>query len=277
MKLREFFAKLFGRKKKKLGLALGCGGAKGLALIGVLKAFEEENIKFDVVAGSSIGSVVGGMYASGVTPGEMLDYLKEYNLSDPKSLIMLKLKGYTVEKLLSHITGGRHFDELSIPYSAVAADMNTGEEVDITDGLVARAMCASSAIPPVFSPVVIGGRSLVDGGYVNAVPASVCKKLGADVVIGVNLCSEDYNSAAKAALDKSYKQNGIALIDRVKSGRENSDFFLEPDLSGYSGFSISAFDPMYVIGYRSAKAKMPEIINMLVKKKVIKKRGKKQK
>ena len=235
MKLREFFAKLFGRKKKKLGLALGCGGAKGLALIGVLKAFEEENVKFDVVAGSSIGSVVGGMYASGVTPGEMLDYLKEYNLSDPKSLIMLKLKGYTVEKLLSHITGGRHFDELSIPYSAVA------------------------------------------GGYVNAVPASVCRKLGADVVIGVNLCSEDYNSAAKAALDKSYKQNGIALIDRVRSGRENSDFFLELDLSGYSGFSISAFDPMYVIGYRSAKAKMPEIINMLVKNKVIKKRGKKQK
>lgn len=277
MKLIDFLKNLFKRKKKTLALALGCGGAKGFAIIGVLKAFEEENIKFDIVAGSSIGSVIGGMYASGVTIGEMLDYIKEYNLTDPKSLLLLKLKGYTVEKLLSHITGGKSFDELLIPFAAVATDIKTGEEVDITDGLVARAMCASSAIPPVFSPVSICGRSLVDGGFVNAVPSSVCKKLGADVVIGVNLCSEDYNSVSKASLDKFYKQNGVKLMNTVKSGRENSDFFIEPDLHRFTGYSILNSNEMFDIGYRTAKAYMNEIVNMLIKKKVIKKRGKRQK
>ena len=268
MGIKSFFLKLFGRKKVKLGLALGCGGAKGLALIGALRAFEEEGIKFDVVTGSSIGSVVGGMYAAGISSHEMLDYLKEYDLSNPKSLIMLKLKGYTTERLLSDITGGRTFDELDIPYSAIAADLDNGEEVDIVEGSVARAMCASCAIPPVFSAVTINGRRLVDGGYVNAVPASVARSLGADVVIGINLCSDDFNTEAKAALDKSYKFNNVAFKDRVKSGRENSDYFLEPDLNGYSTYAIGSFDPMYVIGYECAKEHMPEILKLLKKKKV---------
>lgn len=266
MGIADFFKKFFKKKKPKLGVALGCGGAKGLALIGVMKAFEEAGITFDVAVGSSIGSVVSGMYAAGISPEEMLSYLKEYRLSDPKSLVMLKLKGYTVERLLSDITGGRSFDELKIPYSAVCADLDSGEEVDLTMGDVAKAMRASCAILPVFSPVEINGKRLIDGGYVNAVPASVARRLGADVVIGVNLCSDDFNTESKISLDKSYKVNGIKLQDRVKSGKENSDYFLKPELDSYSTYDIGAFDSMYRIGYENAKKAIPEIIEVLKKK-----------
>lgn len=268
----NFFRRFFVKKKKKLGLALGSGGAKGMAHVGVIRAFDEENISFDVVAGASIGSVVGGMYAAGYSSSAMVAYLSQSEIFTAQTLVKLTLAGKTVEDVFSEMIGGATFDELAIPYAAVAADVKSGEQVVITQGSVARAMRASSAIPPVLKAVESDGRLLVDGAYVNSVPADVAKSLGADFVVGVNLSAElPTNELIKPALDARYPENSIAVCDRAKAGRMFSDILLEPDLREYSSATVAKqkLEEMYEAGYEAAKARMPEIKAELKKLKII--------
>lgn len=270
-----FFEKLshvFGKKpekNKKLGIALGSGGAKGMAHIGILRAFEEENINFDVVTGCSIGSIAGGLYARGFSTANMLAALKELKLYEPQSVLYYTLQGVSVAKILDDMLGGADFDELILPFAAVASDIDRGEQVVLSEGNVALAMAASSAIPPVFRAVELGGRRLVDGAYFNNVPADVCKNLGADFVIGVALGTENpENDKIKPALDAIYRNNKIPVTDRAAAGRKNSDVYLAPDLSAYTSASYKNLDDMYEIGYEYAKQKMPEIKAALKKEKI---------
>ena len=263
-KLLNAFRRKSGNKKEekklKLGIALGSGGAKGMAEIGVLRAFEEENIKFDVVAGSSIGSIVGGMYARGFSTANMTSFLKELEITDPQRLIMYKLQGMTVCKLLDNMLGCVDFDELTLPFAAVAVDIDKGEQVVLREGNVAQAMCASAAIPPVFKAVTIDGRRLVDGAYMNNVPADVVKQMGADFVVGVTLGAEvRFNDKIKPALDSAYKENKVPVCNRALAGEKFSDFYLMPDLSAYSSASYKNLEEMFDIGYNLAKEMMPEI------------------
>lgn len=262
---KKFFS-LFKKeqKRKKLGIALGSGGAKGMAHVGILRAFEEEGISFDIVTGCSIGSIVGGMYARGFSTASMLTQLKELRLTEPQKILTLKLQGVTLGKLLDDMLGGAEFDELCIPFAAVASDIDTGKQVVLNEGNVASAMSASSAIPPMFKAVQINGKRLVDGAYLNNVPADVAKKMGADFVIGVSLgANNPQNDKIKPVLDALYKNNKIPLCDRARAGVENSDYFIAPDLSAYTSASYKGLDDMYEIGYSLAKSKMPEIKRLL--------------
>lgn len=255
----------------KKGIALGSGGAKGMAHIGVLKALDEENINFDVVCGTSIGSVVGGMYAAGYSSASMIQYISDLSFFEPQSLIKLKLAGKTVESLLDEIMGGAHFDELLLPFAAIATDYKKGEEVAITNGNVAKAMRASSAIPPLLKAIEIDGKSLVDGAFLNSVPSDVCKKMGANFVIGVNLSANvPNNDRIKPVLDELYKDNNVPYTDRAKAGRQFSDVLITPDLSEFSSATLSKdkFEKMFEIGYDAAKAKIPEIKEKLKKAKM---------
>lgn len=263
------FLRLFkGKKQKKLGLALGSGGVKGLAHIGALRAFEEEGIHFDFVAGTSIGSIVGAMYACGYSSSGMIEYIKNLHLEDPLTLIKMKLTGVTPEKLLDQVFGGRDIEELSLPFCAVAVNVTSGEEVDITTGSVATAVLASSAIPPMFKPVQIADNRLIDGAFRNAVPANVVKNMGADCVIGISLGEEHpTNEVIKISLDELYKDNGVPICDRLTPFKIASDFLLTPSLSAYKSTAISKMHEIYEIGYECAKRSMPEI------KKVLKAKG----
>lgn len=268
----NFFRKYFGKKKKKLGLALGSGGAKGMAHVGVIRAFDEEGISFDVVSGSSIGSVVGGMYAAGYSSSAMVAYLSQSELFAAQTLVKLTLSGKTVEDIFSDVIGGANFDELTLPFAAVAADVFSGEQVVIKEGSVARAMRASSAIPPVLKAVELDGRLLVDGAYVNSVPADVARGLGADFVIGVNLSADlPTNELIKNALDSKYPDNGIKLCDRAAVGRAFSNIMLEPDLREFSSATVAKqkLEEMYEIGYETAKSRMYEIKSELKRLKII--------
>ena len=259
------------KTNKKLGLALGSGGAKGMAHIGILRAFEEEDINFDIVTGCSIGSIVGGLYARGFSTANMLNSLKELKLYDPQSVVYYKLQGFSVKKLLNDMLGGVDFDELILPFAAVASDIDNGEQVILNEGNVAAAMAASSAIPPVFRAVEINGKRLVDGAYFNNVPADVCKNMGAGTVIGVALSTDTpKNDKIKPALDALYRGNKIPVCDRASAGKQNSDIYLAPDLSAYTSSSYKGLDDMYEIGYEYAKTKMPEIKAFLRSKKIIK-------
>ena len=166
-------------ERLKVGLVLGGGGAKGAAEIGVLKVIEEVGIPIDYIAGTSIGSIVGGMYAMG-TRSRQLDSL--FVNQD-----WLVLFTNNVREFLSKVTQQKHFNELEIPFRCVAADVYANEEVVMSEGLLCDAMRASMSIPGVFKPVIQGGRMLMDGGLLNNLPVDVVKAMGADVVIAIDL------------------------------------------------------------------------------------------
>ena len=182
----------------KIGLALGGGAARGWAHIGVLKALRELGIVPDIIAGTSIGAVVGGCYAAGhldslegfaleLTRRRVFGYL-DFNLSGTGLINGQRL----VERLDRHL-GERAIEDLDIRFTAVATEIGSGHEIWLSRGKLVEAVRASYAIPGIFRPVKINGRWLFDGALVNPIPVSVCRALGARYVIAVNLNSDVCN------------------------------------------------------------------------------------
>jgi len=174
-------------------LALGSGGARGLAHIGVIKVLEENNIPIDFIAGSSIGAMVGGFYASGLTTREMeeitlsTDWHRVFSvLSDP-SLRNGLLGGEKVKAFIESYIDGKKFEDCKIPFVAVATDLKTGEIKVLDKGKMAPSIRASMSIPIIFKPVEIDGKTLADGGLSAPVPVEIVRNMGADIVIAVNL------------------------------------------------------------------------------------------
>jgi NTE family protein len=213
--------------RPKIGLVLAGGGAKGAAHVGVLKVLEEMKIPVDYVAGTSMGSIIGGLYAAGLSPQEIereiqtIDW-KDVFVDDPNredrsfrrkqddALYVFKAKpGFNdgkmeiplayvhgqkfdlqLNRLTARVSNIKDFDRLPIPYRAVATDLETGQEIVLKSGNLARSLRASMAVPGAFDPVEIDGKLLVDGGISNNVPVSVARAMGADIVIVSNLGSD---------------------------------------------------------------------------------------
>jgi len=180
-------------KNKKIGLALGSGSARGLAHIGVIKVLEENNIPISMIAGTSMGSLIGALYASGLTGSEMEEIACNTNLKTTSRLFMPTpsvqglIDGNRISDFLVSLMGNRSFSSLKMPFAAVAADIERAEEVVITDGPLVKAIRASISIPGIFTPAMMKGKSLVDGGLMNPVPVDVAKHLGADYIIAVDV------------------------------------------------------------------------------------------
>lgn len=191
--------------KPCIGLALGSGSARGWAHIGVLEALAAQQIRPDIVAGSSIGALVGAAYCGGV-----LDELKAWVSSLGRLDVMRMLDwsmsgsgllhGRRALHLFNEQLGPRPIESLSPRFAAVATDLGNGREIWLTQGPVFEAVRASIALPGLFTPVQSDGRWLVDGGLVNPVPVSVCRALGADVVIAVNLNGDILSRRQRQAL-----------------------------------------------------------------------------
>jgi NTE family protein len=179
------------RRKTRLGLALGSGSARGWAHIGVIRALEERGVKPDLVCGSSIGALVGAAYASGE-----LDRLEEWvtGLAWTTVVRLMDLtwrggliRGTRLFTLFRTIIEDRDISELPLPYGAIATELHSGRELWLRHGKVLEAVRASCAMPGLFAPVVRDGIVLVDGGLVNPVPVSMCRALGAELVVAVDL------------------------------------------------------------------------------------------
>jgi len=207
----------------KIGLVLAGGGAKGAAHVGVIKVLEEIGVPIDFIAGTSMGAVVGGLYASGMTSAELEVAVKSIDWDDifddkpprehrdfrrklddegfltrlklgfkdgefqfPRGIILGQKLNFTLRTLARRAIGIDDFDKLPIPFRAVAADIETGESVILRSGDLANAMRASMAVSGVFPPVLLGDKLLVDGGLTNNVPIDVARKMGADILIVVN-------------------------------------------------------------------------------------------
>jgi NTE family protein len=179
------------RRKPRIGFALGSGSARGWAHIGAIRALEERGVKPDVICGSSIGALVGAAYASG-----QLDKLEKWSTSLAWTTVVRLMdlswsggliRGARLFNLFNTILDDVDIDKLAVPYGAVATELGSGREVWLRHGKMLDAVRASCALPGIFRPAVRDGVLLVDGGLVNPVPVSMCRALGADIVIAVDL------------------------------------------------------------------------------------------
>ena len=178
----------------KKAIALGGGGAKGYAHLGVIKALRELDIDFDIVAGTSIGSFVGAVYAGGGIE-ELEKIASKINIADLPRILTPAfsrhglLSGSYINQLLAKVITQKNIEELPIKYAAVSVDINKGEIVKFTSGDLGKAIRSSIAIPGLFTPVIEGDRFLVDGGVMEPVPINTARRLGADFVVAVDLLS----------------------------------------------------------------------------------------
>ena len=175
----------------KIGLALGSGAARGLAHIGVLKVFIENRVPIAAIAGTSIGAMIGALYAAGVSVAQMEEIAEDVDWRDLARLVdpifpgAGLIDGKKVARFIAGILPVQSFDELQIPFAVTATDVETGEALIIKQGNLVEAVRAAISFPGIFTPVPFGGRFLVDGGLCNPVPVDVARELGGDKVIGV--------------------------------------------------------------------------------------------
>ena len=269
--------------KAKIGLALGSGAARGIAHIGVIKALREEGIPIDMIAGTSMGAIVGASYA---IDGE-ISLLEEIaitsnlrkltGLLDPKFTFFASgiLSGGRVEKWLKTIIGDRDFKDLSLPFAAVATDLTTGNEVVFREGSLVQAVRASISIPAIFSPVYYMGSYLVDGGTTNPVPANVVKSMGSTFTIAVNVLNDprqckyigirgDKKSLKPPRLINTLIQSFYIMeYEIIRSSILKADVIIEPDVTQIEVYEFHRGQEAIEAGYKAAKAVIPEIKNML--------------
>ena len=193
-KVRDF---LLGRKSSppQFGVVLGGGGARGLAHIGVLKVLEEENLTPDLIVGTSMGGLIGGVYARGMPIEEMEEEALKLvattrlvQLADRVPTLKAMFSGKRIEQYLASLVGEEAtFDDLRMPFAVIAIDLEKGKELAISEGSVSTALRATMSIPGVFAPVEENGQRLVDGGFMNNVPVNAAHDLGADIVLAVDV------------------------------------------------------------------------------------------
>ena len=248
-----------------IGLALSGGGTKGVAHIGVFKAFLENGIKFDYVTGTSAGSILGAMYAANVPIEEMVQAAKALTKKDIlNKRLILGSNPLNVEQVAMRVLGDITFDQLSVPFAAVAVDISTGNEVVLNSGSVCKAVSASSAVPMLFKPVQLDGMSLVDGGLLNNMPADICRQMGAEIVVSVDLNhNRGRGTTTGKFLDTVVATWNITTKSTVYKGQINSDVIITPELSDYKNTRLVGIDEMIEEGYRAATEKIDEIKQLL--------------
>jgi NTE family protein len=181
------------KKRPLVGLALGGGMARGCAHVGVLRELEKHDIPIDLIAGTSVGSLIGGAYASGLSPDQIERMALTISWNDLGRVTISKLGFYNSERTEDYVR--KHFpvtefDKTRVPFGAVATDIQTGKMVIFTEGNIPLAIRASCAVPIFYTPVMVNGRMMVDGGLVGHIPASVARLMGADIVIAVDVNSQ---------------------------------------------------------------------------------------
>lgn len=253
-------------KKAKIGLALGAGAARGMAHIGVLQVLEEEGIPIDVMAGASIGSMIGAFYAAGTDLcilGKLADQLQWKHLIDFNISRNGLINGNELSNLIKLLTRNMTFSQLKIPFVVVAADIHNGEEVLIQDGIVAEAVRASIAVPGVFTPVTINGRLLIDGGVVGRVPVSAVKKLGADIVIGVDVGVDLTANRVNNVFEIILQTISIMDCEIAKLKAPEADLIIKPAVGDVALTALHRSQECIELGRKAAQDALPQIKELL--------------
>lgn len=251
-------------KEMRVGLALGGGGGRGIAHIGVLAELEAARIPIHVIAGTSAGSLVGVLYAAGLSPEQMLALAMRTSWRDLVQLTMPRVglvSAARLEHLLNDILHNAKLEELPVPVAAVACDLYTGREVVLREGNAALAVKASCAVPGIFSPVPYKDALLADGGLVNGVPVNVARQMGADVTIAVQL---------HQGVQKTQELNNIFTIlsqsfeiMQRSQHMDVPDVLIVPELANHHMGDLARVMPAYEEGRAAARRALPAICGLL--------------
>jgi len=282
-------------KKPKIGLVLSGGGAKGLAHIGVLKVIDSLGIKIDYIGGTSMGAIVGGLYASGYTGKQLDSIFKTLDMNDlvqdnipRKSKLLvnkrnddvyaltLPFKNFKLEtpnafskglynfnflsQVTYHVRNTRDFKKLPIPFFCMTTDIETGEQVLLDKGILPQALVASGSIPSLFYPIEIDGRLLVDGGVTNNYPVEELRKLGADIIIGVDVQEELKTRKELQGITTIFSQiSNFNTQSQMESKRKLTDIYIKPDIKGFNVLSFNDGKKIINNGEFAAKKFLPEL------------------
>lgn len=276
-------------RKFKVGLALGGGGVRGLAHIGVLKVLERENIPVDLIVGTSMGAVIGGSYAlsgqSFLVEQKILELLKRKEIAkleslvgesrpEEKKMIIEGLVSFVKELLLWNLKGIKRwladgkeikglvhetveeadFSQTKIPYACVACDLKTGEEVILKQGKMSEAIMASSSVPAVFPTVQLDGRLLVDGAVTSEIPIEAARALGADFVIAVNVEQRIFYDNFRNGMDILFQSDEIRCHELVRMKLALADFVISPAVENLSWAAFSKGERCIRKGEKAAAA-----------------------
>ena len=283
------------RHRPKVGVVLCGGGAKGFSQIRILKMIDEAGVPVDFIGGTSIGSIVGALYAVGYDPDDMEEmvrkqdwnqiiydrfpisyapvenkmqdrqYLATFPVSDGKIKVKSSLvDGVCVNLLLSQLmlpaSNTKNFDELPVPYFCIATDVENACQYEINHGNLARSVRASMSIPFLFKPVVIDGKVLVDGGMVNNFPVRNMKEHGADIIIAIDV-EDDVIPASQLDSSVGLLESMMKLASRAESdyAHENCDIYIRPDLHGRNMMSFNDYDSILQFGEDAARRFYPQL------------------
>lgn len=270
-----------------VGVALGGGGARGIAHIGVLRVLEREGMPVDCVAGTSIGGIIAAAYASGLTPDQLEDEAKNttsawrmLRFADPGPLKHGLLRGNRLQDYFEDRLGNKTFEDLRIPLAIVSVDLNAREEDVLTEGSLSLAVRATISVPGLFMPVEVDGKRLVDGGLLNNVPVSAVRQLGADVVIAVDVEPDPQDPSHARFTSSRWMPEGLTrtfatmdeaislLLAKVQENylhRHPPDLYVRPEipaginvLSGYN-----RVEELIRAGEECAMAALPELQSLV--------------
>lgn len=248
----------------RIGLALGGGAARGFAHVGVIQVLEEAGIRPNLVAGTSAGSVVAALYASGKTGPQLqqiAETMEEATIADWTLQIFTRgaLRGEALAKYVNTQVGQKPIEAMAIPLGIVATDLNSGNEVVFQRGDTGTAVRASSAVPAVFQPVKVGTREYVDGGLVSPVPVRAARKMGAELVIAVDISSPPEASAASGTLEILLQTFTIMGKSINTFELKDADLVIRPNLTGISSADFGARRRSIEAGRQAMLAALPQL------------------
>ena len=252
--------------KPVIALALGGGAAKGFAHIGVIKALEAQGIVPDIVIGTSAGSVVGAMYASGKSGFELQSLaitLDESQVSDWSLPDRGVLKGDALAAFINKAVNNATIEKLPKKFGAVATDLATGEPIVFRSGDTGAAVRASSSVPGVFQPVAIRGREYVDGGLVSPVPVRFAREMGANFVIAVDISNKPQTGKTKSSLDVLLQTFAIMGQSLNRSELPQADVVIRPDISQLASADFKTRHLAVLEGEKATAAALPALKSKL--------------
>lgn len=259
---------------KKVGLALGGGGAKGLAHIGVIRELERAGVEISCIAGTSMGALVGGFYAATKNIGALENIflrVRDEDILSTSSMLRGKGKGLfrdaRITDVIEDYLKGVKIEDCKIPFKAIATDVKTGAEMVIEKGNLIEAIKASTALPLVFAPVEIDGKLLMDGGFVNPVPADVVRGMPSDYVLAIDVCSKWVDFSEESfGLAKVYSMipKALSIIEYQIARRilPEADFVLYPPVSGFGWFEFASTREIIAAGESEMRNHLREIVKV---------------
>lgn len=251
-------------RTKRLALCLGGGGARGFAHIGAVKAFEEMKVDFDMCVGTSAGSIVGALYCAGIDAAEMERYGSGIDLKEVHNgFILMPNDPYKIGALVTKLIGNAKIEDFKKRFYAMAVDLVEAKQVIIEKGNVGEAVSASCAVPMFFRPVIKGREHLSDGGLLNNIPADICRMLGADYVVTVDINPTRGGGTEELGLIDVLKASfSIMSANSSVQGLMHSDVIIAPDLSRFKATSKTGYKEMIELGYEETMKHKDEILTL---------------